>query len=1101
MKLPPLLAVLLSLSLPALAQVPAATPPGLAVAKPTPTPTPVTEERTVYVPFEKLEEVFEDKGRGVFLPYREFIELWNKLSLPDAAKEKEPPVEGVLAAARYTGTIEDDVAVISATLDLEALKEGWSLLKIGAPGLNIAEAKSTASLRFEDGAYEVVFPAKGKYSLEMTLYGKIARDAGRNTLRLPLPRTAASQLELIVPGHGLDFTIAPGSAYTTVEQPDGSTKLAVYFGAAEEITIAWQARAGETALTPLLFAETSAEVKATPGALRTSVSIDYRILRSPVSAFEIVVPADQQVLSVDGEGLRDWTLEPGDGTQRVLVNLRTPAREKYTLRLTMEKALPSFPATEPIPLIAVAGVERQSGTITLAADDELVADVQKLDGLTQQSATPDKGGVKTLGRYRYLRLPYAGALALAQAEPVVEVSSETLASVEPELVKLRARLDYDVKKSGIFATRIALPPGFERAEATGDKVESSSLEQGVLEVRFSERRTGSFTFEITAEAPRAATDAPLTVPVLAPEKAQRHEGKVGVAVHVSLKANTTELGGMRAEDISTLRLGNQQVQPNQQAVIPGVPDNTPLTLGFRYRGAVEPAIVAFETRKPRVSVEVLTLLEVREALVKHTWHLKYNVEYAGIDALTVAVPAAIADDIHIEGVNIKERTREEEKDADGKATGRVLWHVALQDKKLGFYKLDLTHEAPQSQLQQGAASSVAMHEIEMPGVFRETGQVAVMKDGNLEFTDTESKGLEQIDPRELDPLLQQPGVLLSYKYATHPVALTLQVAKNLYLEVPTAIATYAVLSSVIAEDQAQTTEVVYFVRNNSQQFFSVALPEGGRMLSDAFVNGEAQQPSRRPDRNEMLIRLPARESAASPDITVRFVYELPAKEPGSTLWPRGTIRVEPPKLIETTILQTQWTLYLPSGFRYVKFGGAMQEKKQSWGWDTFRFISDVFVPRIGPREPRVRPDAWNAPPKLPQQASAGFDFQLPREGTKVELRRVDEPAEVTVHYRSKTYANVVEAICFFAALALGVLLIRASRLVKFLYVMIVGAGALIIAGAVAPRASGMWTAVYLGVLFAIGVWVLAALFATFRRARERRVTPPPIPPAPVEVAE
>ena len=37
----------------------------------------VIRERNVYVPYDKLKETFEKEGRGVFLPYEEFLKLWN----------------------------------------------------------------------------------------------------------------------------------------------------------------------------------------------------------------------------------------------------------------------------------------------------------------------------------------------------------------------------------------------------------------------------------------------------------------------------------------------------------------------------------------------------------------------------------------------------------------------------------------------------------------------------------------------------------------------------------------------------------------------------------------------------------------------------------------------------------------------------------------------------------------------------------------------------------------------------------------------------------------------------------------------------------------
>ena len=208
----------------------------IAVAQ-TPSPTPVKQERSIYLPYEKLEQIFEKEGRGVFLPYKEFLEMWNKLNLPDAAKKSDPPVNGILASAHYTGKVSGDVVTLQAKLDFEALKEGWSALSLGTSELNVSEAKTTASLNYADGGYQIIFPNKGRYALDMTLLGRISKDAGRNNLRLNLPRTAVSQFEVTVPDRGLDFTITPACAFTTNEQPDGSTKLAVFFGASQEINI------------------------------------------------------------------------------------------------------------------------------------------------------------------------------------------------------------------------------------------------------------------------------------------------------------------------------------------------------------------------------------------------------------------------------------------------------------------------------------------------------------------------------------------------------------------------------------------------------------------------------------------------------------------------------------------------------------------------------------------------------------------------------------------------------------------------------------------------------------------------------------------------
>ena len=376
-----------------------------------------------------------------------------------------------------------------------------------------------------------------------------------------------------------------------------------------------------------------------------------------------------------------------------------------------------------------------------------------------------------------------------------------------------------------------------------------------------------------------------------------------------------------------------------------------------------------------------------------------------------------------------------------------------------------------------------------PGIFRETGQVAVLKDGNLEFTKTDAKGLETIDPKELNAALQRDGIFLAYKYSQHPVSLSLSVSKNFYLDVPQAIVTSAVLTSVIAEDAAETTEVIYWVKNNSQQFFSIQLPSRGgkqaRLLSDAFVNGEPQQPSKRPDRNEVLIRLPARQENNA-EFPVRFVYEVPSAKPGEKLGWRGSFDLEPPKLSDVKVLQTQWTLFLPASQRYVDFGGAMREDVSAFGWERIAHRLRFYLPQVGPAAPSALNVPSAAPHALPPPKRAGFDTQLRKEGVRVDLRRMDAPATVNVSHRGKTFAFLTEALAALLAFAGGIALLRRGRGEKWAYFIFVGLGALVISGAVNPRGAGMWQMVSIGVFAALGVWLICGMRGWLAACMERR---------------
>jgi len=98
--------------------------------------------------------------------------------------------------------------------------------------------------------------------------------------------------------------------------------------------------------------------------------------------------------------------------------------------------------------------------------------------------------------------------------------------------------------------------------------------------------------------------------------------------------------------------------------------------------------------------------------------------------------------------------------------------------------------------------------------------------------------------------------------------------------------------------------------------------------------------------------------------------------------------------------------------------------------------------------------------------SAGrrVQFQLPKEGKPVELRRLEAPAGVEISYRSLGWIYTIESVLFFAAFLFGVRLLNRPGQSKFAYAIVVGIGALIVAGAVTPRSAGAWNAIYLGVL-------------------------------------
>ncbi|MEZ5301043.1 MAG: hypothetical protein R3F11_10385 [Verrucomicrobiales bacterium] len=1056
-------------------------------------------ERSIYLPYDDLKKVFENDGRGVFLPYREFLDLWNQLTIEKEKDKMQPPTDGGIAFAEYSAKVEGEALIITAKLKAESFKdEGWARVPLAQPGLSIAEAQTgDAVLNRADQGYELLLPKKGVYDITLQLYTRIAESAGRFSTTLSLPRVAVSKFDATIPGEGWDFTLNPAAAYTARKDGAGNTELSFFVGEADRVELSWQKGSGETELTPLIFADADLEVLAAPGALQSALTVNYRILRAGVDVFTIAVPKPHEVLSVEGANIKEWAIEDGGEAQNLKVTLHAKAEKQYSLKVQLEAGIEGLPAEIAAPSPAIGDAARQRGSVALRASRELEAELKDLQGLAQQAASSNgDGNAALLGQFRYLKAPFGVTLALKKAEPEIEVNSFAIASVEPDIAKLAVRFEYKIKRAGIFSTRIGLPAGFESIEAQGDAVEDFDVEETeegdnnarTLVVRFKGETQGDTAFTVTGRQLRETPEEELPAPVFTPEGAERHEGKVGYALHSSLDP-VTNIGGMRQEDVGQLR-----------GQLPAAEGNTVLRLGFRYRGeGIAPASVTFKLKDPQVTAEVHTLIEVKEQAIRYTWWINFNILYAEIDGFTLKLPAVIGNDLRVLDDFVKETDKEFQPELDpAEADGLArYWKLSFRDRKMGTHQTKLTLETPMENVEAGKATQVRMPDISVHGIFQETGQIAVIKDGNLEIIDTEEKNLEVIDPKELrGELASQQGAVLAYKYRRHPLELTLRASKNIFLDVPQALVTYASITAAVAADLGVTAEAIYWVKNNNKQFLSVSLPGGAKIATDIYVDGEPQQPMRRADSDDLLIRLPA-SADKNRAFPIRFVYTSDSRDPGQKMGFRGSFAIGQAQLLDaeggeggastaTKVLQSKLTLHLPQDFYYA-FDSAMSQPTEDRGWVGFREGFDDLIPNFGPEPGRGEGIVWSEPPAVPDAQRAGFNFSIPAEGQKVELYRLGAPDGVDVSYRSRGYAFTLQGFAILVAFLAGIYLMRYPAFWRLVYFIAAGLGSLVIAGALTSGSSGFdfWTAIYLGVFLAALVW-LARFAWTTVRAMEKK---------------
>jgi hypothetical protein len=207
----------------------------------------------------------------------------------------------------------------------------------------------------------------------------------------------------------------------------------------------------------------------------------------------------------------------------------------------------------------------------------------------------------------------------------------------------------------------------------------------------------------------------------------------------------------------------------------------------------------------------------------------------------------------------------------------------------------------------------------LPGVQRESGEIAVEGIGTLEVSASDLPGLRRMDVREVDPALSsaaRQSLLAAYRYQRGTggaPTLALNVTRFPDAAVLAAIADRAVATTLVTSEGRALTEVTLWLRNRAQPFMKVALPTGASMLS-VDVAGSPAKPVEGADG----MRVPLLRPGFRPDgaYTVAFVY----LHAGTPFAKKGEMAMTLPKM-DVPVSVVEWELFVPDRYRADRFEG------------------------------------------------------------------------------------------------------------------------------------------------------------------------------------
>ncbi|HZL78695.1 MAG TPA: hypothetical protein VFC17_07560, partial [Candidatus Limnocylindrales bacterium] len=708
---------------------------------------------------------------------------------------------------------------------------------------------------------------------------KIQHAESWNQISFTGPAATIASLTAQAAGTNTEVQLLAGTLLETFKT-NGVSGVKGFLGAEQTVALRWQGKITEVARKAMLTVDSQITAQATPTVIKYTSKFHYEIVQGNAAQLTLSLPANQTLTKLDGEQIRDWHATADGDRQKLTVEFIKPLENFYDLTIYSESSVENSMANSELNPPQPADTERESGSLTVFAEDTLV-EISSLTGLRQVNA-PDNAVVA----YRFNARPFTLALKLKPIEPVISVADRVNTRLEETRLIISHSLALNVEKAGIYSLELTPPPGFAVAEVRGAGVEDWKLNGEKLAVNFSARVLGQRQLDVQLEAalkdfPAQISAAPLRVTGAVKETAQ-----IGAAAAPGIRLKTGTLAGLR------------EIPANQ------LPNRTDEILAYTAEQPDWQLTIATELLAARVVADVFNLVTIGDGLVGGSATIRYGLVNQGVQEFKIKVPADCKN-VEFTGPNIRR-----------KELSNNTWTIGLQDKVWGGYTLVVTYDYQFD----AKGATLPVGNVHAAEVERETGSIAITTAASLQLNARKiSDTLRRVDETELSaadrPLIKR-AVILAYQYTGGEYDLSVDVQRFAEQPVLEAVADRTQITSVLTEAGEMLTQASFMVKNNEKQFQRFQLPRDAKLWG-CYVNGEPAKPER--DGDWVLVSLPRdlnRDQAFAVDIMYAQTNGALASTFGKNL-ELNAPRTDVPNTY------AEWQIFAPPTLRLSDFGGSM----------------------------------------------------------------------------------------------------------------------------------------------------------------------------------
>jgi len=851
-------------------------------------------EQTIYVPYDKLWEVFEQKGRGVFLPYEEFMELWRtaERATPRPAAV-EAPVDALVSEVSGQAEVSKDVVAFKAEIVIEVLKKGWHevplrLGDVAITGAAIGNNPARLIRKDPQGYCLLLEKADGETEtvrLRIEFAKSYTKTPGRNSVSFEGPLAPVSRWEVRIPEPGVEVDIQPLLAATDV--PDagaGKTRVLAFVGSTPTVRIEWTPKAeGARGLKALANVKAEHRMWIDEGVVRNRVNLVYDISRAEVSRLTVEVPSDHKVVNVFDPNVREWSVEQSGEVQRITAQLFEAVKDAQSLVIELERFASETETA--LPLVKAVDVSRQQGVVLARVGTGLRAEAAVREGLLQIDTTelPEAPAQENWPfSYRYSALPFRLSFNIEKVQPRILADSLVELHLHPEELVADLFTVYDVQKAGVFRLDLKIPAGFEivhvrgvaHGNAAAAAVESHHVDEktgAVVTVNLSSKAQGAVGLalrlrktlrqpDLLAPTGKAVTMA-APIPRAAVEGVEHENGRLVVYGPESLRVNPVNAAGLRTVSYAEASGGMPQSERKSG-------ERPVLSFAF---GDEEAALsLSAERRAPHVTVRQLLAARIESGVIKYRAVFFYDVLYSGVKSLRINLPSATAEQARITTPSIRHVVVGNDEQADVPA-GCVGWRLEGETEFLGSARIEMQWEHTIAELDIGKTILLDVPRLEPVDTDRAWGQIVLAKAEGIDVGPTgEPAGLRPIDPRH--DLMPGAGVRDAARAFEFHDAWSLKIRATRYepKDVKATSIERGLVRMVITRADVTSVQAVYRMRS-ARQRLAIELP--GNVTFDTQpvrLNGQPVS-LEEGDRGRYFVPLVAMEQDAPFLLELRYV--------------------------------------------------------------------------------------------------------------------------------------------------------------------------------------------------------------------------------------